>query len=84
MPSDRYVPGSLTGAVAGLGSDRLTVSVEKASAGMLSITGTATFTGSYQRLTYDNVPKPGSGSIALPVHARAYAVAPLHVQWVQP
>jgi hypothetical protein len=83
LPSDRYVPGSLRGAVQPLG-DRLTISVGKEPAGVLSITGTATFTGSYQRLTYENVPEPGSGSIAVPVHARAYAVAPLHVRWVQP
>jgi hypothetical protein len=83
LPSARYVPGSLKGTVGNVSTDRLSVRVGKGPAGMLSVSGTATFTGSYERLAYDNVPKSGSGSITLPLHASAYAVAPLRLWWVQ-
>lgn len=81
LPSDRYVPGSLHGAVSALRPDKLTITLTDSAAGLLQLRGQLTFTGRYRKLDYDNVAVAGSGSVPMHVSARSYAVAPIEVQW---
>lgn len=80
LPSQRYVPGSLHGTVSGVDADHITTTVH-GSAGLLKISGTVRFTGTYDRLTYDNLARAGSGSVRLSVQAQAYAHRPLTLRW---
>jgi hypothetical protein len=82
LPSSRYVPGSLHGRIDGSILRQVRLAVTTAHAGMITATGTVRFEGSYQRLAYDNVAETQRGSLALPISASAYAVAPLTLRSV--
>lgn len=81
LPSERFLPGSLhaelTGPVQGL-----QVELADGPSGLLDISGTAPARGSYRRLTYANVPVTGQGRVTLQIHAVAYALRPIAIQWV--
>jgi hypothetical protein len=80
-PANQYVPGTLRGKVT-LDDSDLDVSMNADPAGGIVITGTATFTGSYRELAFDNVGQDHTGVLALQLNAVAYAVAPLTVRFV--
>lgn len=79
QPNERYVPGSLRGTLVS-GGTPLSVSVTGA-AGVLTVSGTVTVTGTYEQLTFANRAVEGSGQVTLPVSAQSYAVAPLRFVW---
>jgi hypothetical protein len=77
LPSNRYVPGSLRGRLVGTLSHDIKFSVSPDAAGSIQARGTVAFRGHFRRLTYDNITQSRRGEVRLPVHASAYAVAPL-------
>lgn len=79
LPSPRYVPGSLHGHT--VGPLRLRFAVTPDPAGMIRVDGEVRVRGSYQRLGYDNVARVYHGRLTLPVHASAYAVRPLRLEF---
>lgn len=82
QPDERYVPGTLRGALAGSPSDSLTVAVDGGLQGWLLVGGTQPVQAtSYQRLDFENRPVTGHGRVSLQVSARAYPVPPLRVVW---
>jgi hypothetical protein len=81
LPSDRYVPGSLQGRLLDDVAERMSLAVDPASAGVIDVAGTVSFRGRYSKLDFDNVPSTRYGTIALPLSATVYAVAPVGVQW---
>jgi hypothetical protein len=82
LPSERYVPGSVSGRLAG--PLRATEVVLEAGdpVGTLRFTGSARVAGRWQRLTFANRRLTGSGTVDLDLRAVAYAVAPLRVRWL--
>jgi hypothetical protein len=84
LPSSRYVPGSLRGKLVGDLAHEIHLQVSSEAAGAIEVNGTVDFRGSYRRLTYDNVTHTGHGRLRLQVHAAAYAVHPLKVQFGGP
>jgi hypothetical protein len=81
MPSQRAVPGSLHGTLAsGLGAG-ITVTVGPDSSGVLDLSATPKVLGSYQLLNFNNIAVTQSGTVAVPIQATAYAVAPLRIEW---
>lgn len=85
VPSDRYVPGSLRGSFSGADLARLSLGVTADPAGVVRIGGAPLpVTGTYQVLDFNNQPLPGSGTVALPLSATSYAVAPITVNWAGP
>jgi hypothetical protein len=84
LPSERYVPGSLHGAVVG-GLHAWSVRLEDTDPnGSLRLTGRATVRGSYRRLDFHNIAVRGSGTVDVPLSALAYAVPPLVFRWAEP
>jgi hypothetical protein len=82
LPSDRFVPGSLSGSVdAVAGHMRVQVS---GPTGLLVVTGTVPFTGRYQQLDFDNLARAYSGTLQLPLSSQAYATRPLVPHWKAP
>lgn len=78
-PSGSYVPGTLHGRVTSdLGA--LSYRVGTDAAGVITVTGTVRVRASYRLLDYQDVVAPGQGTVALPVDASAYAVAPLSLR----
>jgi hypothetical protein len=84
LPSDRYVPGSLHGTLSGSPADAVSLTVAGDPAGVIDVSGTIGFEGSYRRLDFDNVASGHTGPLRLPLSARAYAVAPLRLHWTRP
>ncbi|MGN6607480.1 MAG: hypothetical protein ACTHMS_10800 [Jatrophihabitans sp.] len=81
LPDDRYVPGSVRGALTGSVADAVHAQLQAGPSGLISITGSIAVTASYTRLSYANVPRSGRGAIQLDLSATAYAVRPLTVSW---
>jgi hypothetical protein len=81
LPSARVIPGSLSGALADHVADNLRYQVGRSPSGLISVSGTVPFHGTFRRLTFDNVPVVAHGSLRLPVTAYAYAVVPLDVRF---
>lgn len=80
LPTERYVPGSVRGAVHGaLGGD-LALDPDDP-AGLLRYRGTPTITGSWRRLDFHNRVRHSSGRVLLDVCATAYATDPLRLHW---
>jgi hypothetical protein len=83
LPSERFVPGSIRGRVAEPLAKAVRVTLRPAGAGVLDVAGdVAVDASSYQRLSFNNRARPGSGRVVLKLHARAYATAPLHLVWL--
>jgi hypothetical protein len=81
LPTERYVPGSIHGAIKG-GLRRRDVLVESQEpVGTLYLTGSARIAGSWQRLNFHNQRVSGHGHLDLALHALAYAKPPLRVRW---
>jgi hypothetical protein len=81
LPSERYVPGSIRGALAGALENDLRIDVGTGPTGKLDITADVQVSGTYRRLTFRNRTVTHSGQLRLPIHAQAYAVAPLRLTW---
>lgn len=84
LPSDRYVPGSLRGSLSGSLADAVSLTVAPDPAGVIEVSGTIGFEGSYRKLDFDNVASGHTGTIQLPLSARTYAVTPLRLRWAAP
>ena len=84
LPPDRYVPGTMHGQMVGRLADNLQVRLVTSPAGVVDIAGHASAHVRYRRLTFRDRVVAGQGRLALPVHARAYAVAPLRIRWAGP
>ena len=72
--------------VQGYGPVTLTVAataITTSAAGVLTVSGSVSVTGTYQRLTFANRAVVGSGTVQLPVSAQAYARTPLSFVWSQ-
>lgn len=82
LPNERYVPGSIHGAVTGglRTTDLVVESLEPV--GTLRFNGSATIAGTWQRLNFHNVRVTGRGRVDLDIHAVAYATRPLRLRWV--
>lgn len=83
QPSDRYVPGSVHGALPAT-SPALTVTLASSSAGVLEVTGKVAVVGTHRRLTFANQDVHGKGRVVVLVRAVSYAVEPLRFAWVHP
>jgi hypothetical protein len=83
LPSDRYIPGSFRGALAGTLRHADLLLDPSSRAGTLILQGRAFVHGTWRRLNYDNREVPGHGRVALYVRAVAYATAPLRLRWEQ-
>lgn len=83
LPSGRCVPGSLRGRLTG-STNTLDVRLEAAPAGVIGISGTVAFRGSYRVLDFDNIASSRSGTAQLQVDATVYAIAPLTLRWSSP
>jgi len=80
LPDDRYVPGSLRGTVR---STDYTITLDStAPAGVIEVSGSVPFHGTYRKLTFVNQVQAGTGNLRLDVHAEAYAVPPLKIRWL--
>lgn len=84
LPSDRYVPGSLTGRLVGKLDGDLTLTVDPDSAGVIDVGGSVGFRGSYRTLRFDNSPTGRTGTVQIPLTAKAYAVRPIVIRWADP
>lgn len=83
LPGDpRVVPHSLRGTVAASGINHLDYGVSLYASGPIRITGTLSFTGSYDRLDDNNIARTLHGVLALQVSALTPSVAPVRVQFV--
>lgn len=83
QPSERFVPGSVRGALAGPVEEELSVRLADGPNGSLEITGEVQVRGSYRKLGFDNRAITRSGQFLLPVHATAFAVAPVQITWTR-
>lgn len=81
LPTPMTVPGSLKGSLTGDVDKALRATVTDDPRGMIAVSGTVAFTGSYRTLDFSNQPVARSGKDTLPLTARAYAVKPLVVAW---
>ncbi|WAX59254.1 hypothetical protein M6B22_10935 [Jatrophihabitans cynanchi] len=81
LPSDRFVPGSLSGRITGSAAGSMNLDVEDAAAGAIEITGSVPFTGSYRELTFDNLDVHKQGTLQLPLASAAYPVSPIVIRW---
>ncbi|MGI8679274.1 MAG: hypothetical protein ACR2LX_11415 [Jatrophihabitans sp.] len=83
QPTGRTIPGTVKAAPAGPVADKLSVDVGNDPEGTLDITGTVHVTGTYRSLGFDNRTNTKTGAFDVPVHATAYAVAPVQITWVR-
>lgn len=83
LPSDRYVPGSLRGALVAT-PPNLTVTVGDQPTGVLEVAGDVAVVGTYRRLNFENRPSTGKGRVVVPVLASSFALAPLAFSWTRP
>lgn len=81
LPSDRFVPGSLRGTLIGKAADDVSLTVAADPAGVIDVSGTIGFRGSFRLLDFDNVASRHTGTIQLPLSAVAYAVPPVRLRW---
>jgi hypothetical protein len=84
LPDGGFVPGTIHGSPPPSVDKDLVVSVASGPEGLLDISGSVPVRGTYERLTYANVARPGRGGVTLDVSAHAYAVEPLRLQWSEP
>jgi hypothetical protein len=81
-PADALaIPGSVHGTIVGDLADQLNVSVESDVNGLLDVNGTVDVKGTYQRLDFDNLPVPKSGTVELKINAHCYATDPGKIMW---
>jgi hypothetical protein len=81
LPDERYVPGSIRGAIKGELRAKAVQLNPLDPVGTLELRAGVTVTGTSRRLDFDNRQVPGPTTMDLIVHAVAYAVAPLAVRW---
>ena len=84
LPTERYVPGSVHGALAGAASD-VSVSLDATAVGTLELSARVPVEAtSYRRLDFENRVSTGHGPVTLAVHAVAAARSPLTISWLAP
>ncbi|HEU5267126.1 MAG TPA: hypothetical protein VFU35_10525 [Jatrophihabitans sp.] len=81
LPGDRYVPGSLRGAVPS--NAKLSISLGTEGSGVVDVAGNVALTAAYRRLTFENRAVAGHGRIQLPLRAQLYVTRPNTVVWSQ-
>jgi hypothetical protein len=80
VPSDRYVPGSIRGKLAGLA--HVSLSVEHDPFGVVHVSASGRVGhATYRTLDFDNQPMPHTGTVTLPITARVAVHPPLTVIW---
>lgn len=84
LPNGRYVPGSLSGRLAGPLRATMIRPRKGDQVGSMRLDARAYVVGSYRRLDFHNRPVTGHGRVAVGVHSVAYAVPPLRVWWISP
>ncbi len=84
LPTERYLPGSVHGSLAGELSD-VRVSLTASPLGTLDLTAEVpVLATSYRRLDFRNRVDAGQGRVTLALHAVAAARAPLSISWLAP
>ena len=78
---DRAVPGSVRGTLPADVAAKLNVAVASGPDGLLDVSGTVDVRGRYQRLNFNNLAVPRSGTIHLVVRAHCYATNPNKLVW---
>lgn len=81
LPSNRFVPGSLTGQIRGPITDGLTLAVGSSPAGVIDVSGTVSVVGTYRKLDFDNIAATGHGTVQVPFEASTY-VKPIELRWM--
>jgi hypothetical protein len=81
LPTSRAVPGTLRGTLVGTLSKTTTTLVTAGAAGVIDVTARANVDGSYQALDFNDLPVAKHGTVVVPLHATAYAQAPLQLHW---
>ena len=79
LPGDRYVPGSLRGAVPA--NAKLSITLNTNDAGVVDVAGDLALTATYRRLTFENRAVAGRGRVQLSVRAQLYVTRPGSVVW---
>jgi len=78
VPSDDFVPGSMSGTLA-LDPSSVTLGIGLGATGTILITGEADFDGGYRLLDFNDVAHVHRGKLSVPFTAQAFAVSPLVV-----
>jgi hypothetical protein len=84
LPDGRYVPGSLRGSIPDLASavkNGMTLAVDTARAGLIVVSGTVPYDGTYRKLNFNDVAATHRGALQIPLSSTAYAIAPIVLQW---
>lgn len=81
QPRGRVVPGTVRGGLAVPAGGHVRVTLGPQRAGVLDLHCRVRMPLRFERLDFRNRPHAVSGTFALRLHARAYAVAPLHIVW---
>lgn len=80
LPGERYVPGSVRGALSGPLRDVL-ITLLPTELGEVSVSAHAPVTATYRQLDFRNHTTSGRGTLTLQVHAITIAVAPITLAW---
>jgi hypothetical protein len=83
LPAGGYVPGSLSGHLTGNVAERMTLDVGSTGAGVIDVSGTVAFAGTFRRLDFDNIASTQHGTVQLPLDSTTYA-KPIKLQWTAP
>ena len=78
---DRFVPGSLHGALSPRPADFLHFTVSGSADGNITLDGEVTFVGTYRKLDFENTAHEGHGTLQLLVHGSAPATGRLAVRF---
>jgi hypothetical protein len=81
LPNARAVPGSLRATLSDRVDRKTQITVASDAHGVLDVSATLKVTGRYSVLNFDNLPVPKTGSLTVPISAKAFAVAPLVLTW---
>lgn len=80
LPTGGFVPGSLSGRVAGNVADHMNVDVGTTGVGVIDVSGEVAFVGTYRKLDFDNVASTHRGTVQIPLDSSTYA-KPIGLQW---
>jgi hypothetical protein len=84
VPSGASVPGSLHGAPLGWVAGGLRIRLTGSAVGVLDARGRIPVRGRYREVGFRDRVRTTGGEVVVPVHAQAYAVAPLRIVWRAP
>ncbi|MGH8960547.1 MAG: hypothetical protein ACRDWT_04975 [Jatrophihabitantaceae bacterium] len=83
LPSDRFVPGSLSGRLAGSVADRMQLDVAATDSGLIDVSGTVPFVGTYRELDFNDIASTHRGTVQIPLASTTY-IKPIQLQWLAP